>query len=110
MNHRRVLIMTGLIHDCGKPFCKQFKDAKGNDCDITHYYGHENVRAYDALFFQYSPYDDALMVSILVNLHIRPYVWERDNNEKLQEKSKKLWGGMLYSLIMALHEANKAAH
>lgn len=109
-NYRKTLIIAGLIHDCGKPFCKQFKDVKGNGCDIAHYYDHENVGAYDTLFFQYSSYIDTLTVSVLVNLHMRPYAWERDDNKKLQEKNKELWGDTLYSLVMSLHEADKTAH
>ena len=101
---------AGLIHDCGKPFTKQFKDSKGKRTKYAHYYGHENVGAYDALFFCNITNEDTLLISTLVNLHIKPYEWERDNNEKLHNKYKKLWGEELYNMVMELHEADKEAH
>lgn len=109
-----------LLHDCGKPFTKTFKNYKGDKGDIAHYYNHENVGAYDALFFKYPqkvsiffkyPQKVSILrVSNLINLHMQPYFWERDNNEKLHNKYKKLWRGELYNQVMQLHEADKAAH
>lgn len=98
------------IHDCGKPFCKTFKNGKGDITDIAHYYGHEHVGAYDSLFFQYVAGINALDVSALICNHMKPYVWERDNNEKLRNKYLKLWGSDFYQCVMILHEADKAAH
>lgn len=37
-------------------------------------------------------------------------MWEKDNNTKLMEKYRKLWGEELFSKIMFLHEADKNAH
>lgn len=54
-----------------------------------------------------------LDVSVLVNLHMQPYYWEREqghNKERLCNKYRKLWGDMLYDEVMKLHEADKAAH
>lgn len=103
------LSYAGYIHDCGKPFTKTFTNSKGEKTDVAHYYSHENVGAYDSLFFGIYPVN-ALDVSILVNLHMTPYYWERDNNEKLHKKYKKLWGEELYNDVMKLHEADKTAH
>lgn len=119
----------GFIHDCGKPFTQVFKDSKGNPTEEAHYYNHERVGAYDSLFFELdnhhsqtyrSPTDlhynvftsdnDYLYRAALIRWHMIPYVWEKDNNEKLKEKYKKLWGDKLYSDIMRLHEADKLAH
>lgn len=98
------------IHDCGKPFCKTFKNGKGETTDIAHYYGHEHVGAYDSLFFKYVAGINALDVSALICNHMKPYIWERDNNEKLRDKYLKLWGSDFYQCVMILHEADKAAH
>ena len=103
------IIRAGLLHDCGKPYVKTFTNAKGKVTDIAHYYSHENVGAYDALFYDCGA-ANPLDVSILVNLHMKPYVWEKDNNEKLRNKCKKLWGEELYNNIIKLHEADKSAH
>ena len=99
-----------LLHDCGKPFCQTFKNAKGEPSEIAHYYNHEHVSAYESLFNAYLDTKDIVEVSALVTWHMQPYFWERDNNEKLRNKYKKIWGEELYRSIMALHEADKAAH
>lgn len=103
------LVKAGLLHDCGKPFVKNFANSKGEPTDAAHYYSHENVSSYDVLFYncgEVNPLD----VSILVGLHMKPYYWEKDNNEKLRSKYKKMWGDKLFELVMKLHEADKAAH
>lgn len=109
---------AGYLHDIGKPFCKTFKDAKGDIGDIAHYYNHEHVGAYNSLFYNCFVYDERnriekanpLDVSILINLHMRPYDWERDNNVKLENRCKKLWGDDIYCEVSILHRADKAAH
>ena len=102
------LYYAGLLHDCGKPFTKSFVNFKGEETDIAHYYQHHCVGAYDSLFFKYSNLD----VSILINLHMMPYFWEKDTNngEKTRQKYKKLWGDELYNDVMLLHEADRKAH
>lgn len=109
-----LLRYVGYLHDVGKPRVMSFTNSKGEPTDSAHYYGHENAGAYDALFFDYgvggaecSPLD----VSLLINLHMRPYYWEKDGgNEKLRNKYEKLWGNGVFILVKMLHEADKAAH
>lgn len=73
-----------------------------------HYYNHEKVSAYESLFFRslVNPLDYA----IIIRWHMQPYFWEKDNNEKLQNKYRKLWGEELYQDVMILHAADKEAH
>lgn len=104
------LFQAALAHDCGKPFCKTFKNGKGETTDIAHYYSHEHVGAYDSLFFDYPFGVNTLDVSALISNHMKPWVWERDNNEKMYNKYKKLWGDYFMQCVMILHEADKAAH
>lgn len=96
------------LHDCGKCFTKTFKNSKGETTGQAHYYGHEHVGSYDSLFYKMlcSPLD----VAIIIRWHMQPYFWERDNNEKLCGKYRKLWSEQLYQDIMLIHEADKAAH
>lgn len=101
---------AAFVHDCGKPFTKQFKDSKGNPTEYAHYYGHENVGAYDAMFFFNPAQARTLFISTLVNLHMKPYEWERGGNERLRSKYRELWGEELYLAVMELHEADKKAH
>lgn len=99
-----------LLHDCGKLYCKTFKNSKGDDSNVAHYYNHEHVGAYESLFFNYPLEVNVINVSALITWHMQPYSWERDGNEKLHKKYKKIWGEEFYNCVMALHEADKAAH
>lgn len=107
-----LLHCAGLLHDCGKPFTKSFINSKGEETDIAHYYQHHCVGAYDSLFFRYPDGVDRLDVSVLINLHMMPYFWEKDkeHGEKTRQKYQKLWGNELYNNVMKLHEADKKAH
>lgn len=107
-----LLHCAGLLHDCGKPFTKSFINSKGEETDIAHYYQHHCCGAYDSLFFRYPDDVDRLDVSILINLHMMPYFWEKDkeHGEKTRQKYQKLWGNELYDNVMKLHEADKKAH
>lgn len=98
-----------LMHDCGKPFTKTFESYKGELSDTAHYYGHEHISAYESLFILPQGINP-IEVSALVTWHMQPYFWERDNNEKLHNKYKKIWGEEFYNELVTLHEADKAAH
>ena len=87
-------ILAAFLHDIGKSFCRTID----ND-GVAHYYGHENVGAYDVLCAAYG-----LEISLLVNLHMRPLSW-RDNYEA-RNKHKQLWGDRLYNKVMLIHEAD----
>ena len=104
---------AALMHDCGKPFCQTFKNAKGEPSKIAHYYNHEHVSAYEALFIL-PVYEediiDIINISALVTWHMQPYFYEKNNNEKLHNKYKRIWGERFYNMVTALHRADKAAH
>ena len=102
------LIHATLLHDCGKPFCKTFTNSKSEVTDTAHYYNHEKVGSYDSLF--YMAFDDNLYRAALIRWHMTPYFWEKDNNEKMHNKYRKLWGEDLYREIMLLHACDKMAH
>lgn len=108
------LCCAGFLHDCGKPFTKSFTNSKGETTAEAHYYQHHCVGAYDSLFYAY-PYEvDPIEVSVIVNLHMYPYYWERDddfsNKERLKNKYKNIWGEDLFEKVMRLHDADKSAH
>lgn len=113
--HDKNLLMAALLHDIGKPFTKKFKDSKGNPTEIAHYYQHHIVSGYEAIPYLMSntetfSFEDVLEIVAIIQWHMLPYQWEKDNNEKLRNKYKKLWGDELYEKIMLLHEADKKAH
>ena len=101
------LICAAYIHDCGKIETATFTNSKGIVTEECHYYNHQYVSGYKALFFDYS---HPLDVAIIVMWHMQPYFWEKDNNEKLHNKYRKLWGEDLYHDVMHLHSADKFAH
>ena len=100
------LRIASILHDCGKPFTKVFKNSKGEDTEQAHYYSHEHCGSYDSLFYKMicSPLD----VAVLVRWHMQMYFIE--NNEKAINKYKNLWGSRLYQDLFLLHEADKQAH
>ena len=44
------LLNAATIHDLGKFYCKEFKNYKGEPTENAHYYGHENIGAYQSYF------------------------------------------------------------
>lgn len=111
--HNDYMIVAAKLHDCGKTFCKQFKNAKGEISEEAHYYNHENVGSYDSLFYRLSGANDEsdvvrLYVANLIHWHMRMYIIE--NNEKLTEKFRNLVGDYGFNDLKLLHEADKNAH
>lgn len=107
LKDNNTLYYAGLLHDCGKTFTKSFVNSKGEETNIARYYQHHCVGAYHSMFFKYPSDVDILDVSILINLHMMPYFWEKDNT---RQKYKELWGDELYNDIMLLHTADKKNH
>lgn len=107
-----VLKYAGMLHDCGKPFCKTYRNSKGKIDKYAHYYNHEHVGAYEALFYNSPGMKETLEISTLINLHMKPFGWEMDtiSGEKTRCKYYRLWGEDLYNKVMALHEADRLAH
>lgn len=109
------LHVAALLHDIGKPLCKSFKDSKGNISEEAHYYQHHLASAYIA--FPYVVNCDIcgnlhkkFEIIALIDYHMQPYFWEKDNNEDMRKKYLEIWGEDLYDKIMLLHEADKMAH
>lgn len=106
--HSTELRYAAMLHDEGKVFTQTFKNGKGEITEQAHYYNHETIGSYDSLFYEMPCYK--LYVATLIRWHMQSYFWERDNNEKMHEKYKKLWGENLYQDLMILHQADKEAH
>lgn len=94
---------AGMLHDCGKVLTKTKKGQK------TSYPKHQNVGAYNAMFYDIK---NPLKVSILVNLHLIPFSWENDKSrgEIIQQHYRRKWKRPLYANVMKLHEADVKAH
>lgn len=100
--------MATILHDMSKPFCRTAVNSRGVNDGNVHYYNHQFVSAYDSLYV--NTLHDRLNVAIRIMWHMQPYFWEKDNNEKLHNKYRQLWGEELYQDIIRIHEADKAAH
>lgn len=100
--------IAAVLHDMSKPFCKTNINSRGIDDGNVHYYSHQFTSAYDSLYV-YSMFD-RLDIAIRIMWHMQPYFWAKDNNEKLHNKYRKLWGEDLYQDVMNLHEADRNAH
>ena len=114
---------AAILHDVGK----MKTQTKGED-GVCHYYNHENVGAYDSLFYVLNALkqtgfkvetqhlgDDSfpnvnplLNISNLIYYHMAPYNWEK--NEKAKERAYKLLGDEMFKQIYLLHEADEYAH
>lgn len=101
------LTFATMLHDCGKPFCKTFKNSKGEVTEQAHYYDHEKVGSYNSFFYSTDtmcPLD----IAVLIRWHTQLYFIK--DNEKALNKYKTLWGEKLYNELQLLHRADKYAH
>ncbi len=101
------LNMAALYHDIGKGFTKQFKNSKGEDTDIAHYYQHNLVSAYDSLFYlKCLEIESILNITNYIQWHMYPFFIKSD---KTKDKFIRLVGQEFYDKLMILHEADKRA-
>lgn len=97
------LAFAALFHDIGKEKTKVFHNTKGEETEIAHYYHHENVGAYDIFFYDlWKPEKDLLEISLLINLHMKPFNWNAS-------KQLKILGEDLYNKLVKLHEVDEKA-
>ena len=108
-----ILFTAAMMHDIGKPFCKDFINCHGQRDDEAHYYGHQNAGAYLALMAWSSSFDkmkeDESMLRIigLINYHMEPYI-RKNAYWKFEEKiNKDQW---LVENLKKLHRCDKEAH
>jgi predicted kinase len=105
-SHNFGLRVATILHDCGKPFCRTFKNSKGEITEQAHYYDHQYTGSYDS-FFWVSEYCNPLYIAVLIRWHMQLYFIA---GEKTLNKYRKLWGEELYRDIALLHEADVYAH
>ena len=100
-------IRATALHDCGKPFCKTFKNSKGEVTKQAHYYDHEKVGSYNSFFYSTHTMNP-LGIAVLIRWHMQLYFIK--DNEKALNKYKTLWGENLYNELQLLHRADVNAH
>jgi predicted kinase len=100
--------LAGLLHDCGKPMVQSFEEKE--DKVIARYFNHENVSAYEAMFYldtKVTRMVDLINAITLINYHMRMYDVKTD---KAKEKLKSIVGEDLFYFLEMLHDADKRAH
>ena len=106
---KALLLVASMIHDIGKEKTATFINMKGEKTDICHFYGHENVGAYDSLFLdlwteEKNSNSFILAVADLIQLHMKLY--SNPDSEKYKEKLRRKIGDSEYRLLTLLHEAD----
>lgn len=111
------LIKVLSMHDIGKEKTKAFTNYKNEPTEIAHYYNHQNVGAYEYMFYMndikgYNPIKDIFDCNVAAGIcyHMKPFEWKKGNTEKLRDKYKQLWGFRLFNLIEAVHKYDTEAH
>ena len=111
-----MLERVAAYHDIGKRYTKQFCNTRGEPTEHAHYLGHDNYGAYLYLTEMccgkaLSPeeFRQVLYETSLINCHMRPLVhwrWSKD----AEEKDRQLFGDDFISDLIALNQADRAAH
>jgi len=103
------LKIAAMYHDIGKVFTKQFKNFKGENTDIAHYYNHHLVSAYDSLFYLNKcnfTDEEILKITNYIQWHMQPFFIK---TEKAKRKFINLVGQEFYDKLLILHESDKNA-
>lgn len=104
------LHIAGMLHDCGKPFCKTYRNMKGEIDDKAHYYNHEHVGSYNSLFYDIENVDsnDRLYIAKLIRWHMQIYFIEKQPHTL--KKYEKMFDEKYWNDLNKLHDADKNAH
>lgn len=94
-------------HDIGKPFCKVFKDTKGNPSEIAHFYNHENVGAY--IYLSHCDRENFSMDDIEIANLIAHHM-DFFKGEAYLEKIFKRFGECFFSSLYIVHLCDENAH
>lgn len=102
----KVLFTSGLLHDFGKLQTMSFVNSKGEYSNQAHYYGHENVSAYDAMFYLKYKGDeiDTNKVCQIINYHMKSHLLKEDKSIK---KFKKFVGKEFWNDLLIFNTADK---
>lgn len=116
----KLLSMAILMHDCGKVFCKNYLDSKGNISEIARYHNHQNIGSYLSLFylkemsensimfFNFTD-DEILYISLLINCHMR-HLMAYNGSENVKERDRQLFGDDFMQDLDILYECDIIAH
>ena len=108
-NHTDEIRIAALLHDNGKPFVKSFTNTKGEPSEFAHFYEHETIGAYNALFYTMPEDVDRLYIAILIRWHMLARQMSTFS-ETTKEKWLNEFGENLWNDLLILHEGDNNAH
>ena len=111
-----MLERVAAYHDIGKLYTRQYANTRGEPTVHAHYLGHDNYSAYLYLAemccgreLTKEQFDRILHETNLINCHMRPLsAWRTSGGT--EAKDRALFGEAFYADLMALHQADRAAH
>ncbi|PFT50828.1 MULTISPECIES: AAA family ATPase [Bacillus cereus group] len=106
---RLVMLWTALLHDIGKPYCKNFESRDGEETRYANFISHENVGAQIAssILAKAVHNDDfILQVTKLIQFHMVLL----NAGEKGKNRLRRLVGDKTYEMLEILRDADTLAH
>lgn len=111
-----MLERVAAYHDIGKLYTRQYRNTRGEPTEHAHYLGHDNYSAYLYLAEMCCGKDLSaeaflriLYETNLIGCHMRPMTnWRWVDGA--EEKDRKLFGEAFIQDLLALHQADRAAH
>lgn len=107
---KNALKLATLLHDIGKLKTKTFINTKGEETEVAHFYDHEKVSAYDAMFnigirmiFKAGDTKGVLYILNLIQWHMLLHF---DMSEKTITKYRNMLGEEAWNDLEILHEAD----
>lgn len=101
---------VALLHDNGKVYTRVEHNPKGEPTENSHYYGHENVGAYESYFYLknvgFSDNEVIYGASLILN-HMR---MRSAKTDKSVEKLVRLVGFSMFADLVTLNDADRKAH
>ncbi len=100
------LIIASMLHDIGKPYCKQFKERS----KYANFYGHENVSSQLAVrYLLKSGFNDKEIIDIVTYIQLHMKILNIGDNIKAKEKLINNIGLNLYNDLELLRKADITA-
>lgn len=100
------LIIAAMLHDIGKPYCKQFKEGS----KYANFYGHENVSSQLAVrYLLKAGFNDKDIINIATYIQLHMKILNIGDNIKAKEKLIKNIGLELYKDLELLRNADISA-
>ena len=111
------LVIAAALHDCGKPATRTYINKNGKITEQAHYYEHEHVGCYNAMFYDLSSEQiNRLTVCALIRWHMLLH-FSKDWQEKTKRKYEKEFTDnsylkhiKFYEMLHILYEGDRQAH